>query len=601
MVSRFPQFSQYVHLLLAFVLLVSSSSNLYSQSFADLIAKGREGSTYSIKQDYNLAGKTVTIPNNCILSFEGGSVKNGTIVYQNTRIVGDAKMEVTPKGTIAGRVTINWFGLRRDDKNFDNGAVFNKVGQVFPYLYVEPGEYYCKTIINWGNNVIRNLQIDGNLHYVKQNTGDTFIMLRTTRGVVTINGQILGPTQNITDGNTREKSVGICFKDCNNSRFFLNSIGFFYKNIEVLGSSEGYGNAYNDYAFVESYAAKILVHLSSEKKGWTTSNVYKLLRLTTYGGYTMPETGLLIQGEDTDLSGNFSDTVIEKLCIEGLKKSEPIKIIGANRFVINNIRNEDNYPTLCYCKNVIGGKIYANYGDVTIRPDASTYVDVTTSAIMDFYEPLAKSYLIDADGRYRLFNCVDAEMNSTVRYSPLFYTPVGMVVSAGVLGKPLHIQCEEDFTLDVVYYDKNRRKLSATEVAAIKPAGSIQFTKSNVIANGYMTSSRTRSLNFVCPKGNDKVAYVGLFLRSLGNNASPMYSISHNIASAVETSLTSAIRYKEYLSSGPTASRPVFRPEDAKYSVGYQYYDTSLGKTVYVKSINSNGVAVWVDANGNIK
>ena len=87
----------------------------------------------------------------------------------------------------------------------------------------------------------------------------------------------------------------------------------------------------------------------------------------------------------------------------------------------------------------------------------------------------------------------------------------------------------------------------------------------------------------------------------MGNNSSPLFCISHSISTAVESSLTAAVRPKDYLSIGPTSSRPVFRQEDAKYSVGFQFYDTSLGKTVYVKSVNAKGVAVWVDANGNIK
>lgn len=592
-----PGFIHKKSLLLCFSLLLTME-NLYSESFPDLLARGKEGAVFVIKEEYNLGGKTVSIPKNSTLRFEGGSLKNGTVIFQNTRIIGDPLIEVTPAGTIAGLVCINWFGLKRDDKSFDNGLIFNKVGRIFCNLYVEPGDYYCKTPIDWSNNIIINLQVDGNLYFTKANSSDTFVTLRTTRGIINFNGLIHGPTQNITDKNSKEKSVGVCFKDCNNCKIFLKSISFFYKNILVLGSSAAVGNAYNDYEFIESSAAKVLVHISSEKGGWATSNIYKILRLTSYGGYTVPDTGLLIQGEDTATSGNFSDTVIEKLCIEGLRESEPIKIIGANHFSITNIRNEANYPTLCYCQNVKNGYISTNYGVVTIRPDGASYVDIKTTQELDDYRPLDKSYVIDSDGRYRLFNCVDSDLNSLVRYSPLAYTPVGLVVTSDVLGKPLEIQCGDLFTLDVVYYDKNWKKLEVKETDL--PAGNIQFKKSNV-TSGYMSSSRTRDLTFVCPSSNSNVAYVGLFLRSRDGTPSPIFHVSRLISSSVVSSVMGKQQYKPYLSSGPSESRPVFSPEDAPYNIGFQYFDTTLGKVIYAKSISSKGVAVWVDADGRVR
>lgn len=251
----------------------------------------------------------------------------------------------------------------------------------------------------------------------------------------------------------------------------------------------------------------------------------------------MPDTGLLIQGEDTETGGGFSDTVIEKLCIEGLKKSEPIKIIGANRFVINNIRNEDNYPTLCYCKNVLLGRMDANYGSVTIRPDNSTYVGISTRQELDNYAPLDKSYKDNTNGKHQLFNSVDANLNKAVKYAPLLFIPVGIVVSSKILDRPLQIQCSELFTLDVVYYDKNMKVLSISEVTKQKPAGSIQFTKSNITTNGYMTSSLTRNLNFVCPSGNGNVAYVGLFLRTSGASSNPVFQVSRLISESVVNSV----------------------------------------------------------------
>jgi hypothetical protein len=45
--------------------------------------------------------------------------------------------------------------------------------------------------------------------------------------------------------------------------------------------------------------------------------------------------------------------------------------------------------------------------------------------------------------------------------------------------------------------------------------------------------------------------------------------------------------------SGPTASRPT-KNLDGRY-IGLQYFDTTLGKTIWLKSVNPD---VWVDGTG---
>lgn len=38
---------------------------------------------FVVKYDYVL-GETITIPENCVLAFDGGSISNGTLIGQNT-------------------------------------------------------------------------------------------------------------------------------------------------------------------------------------------------------------------------------------------------------------------------------------------------------------------------------------------------------------------------------------------------------------------------------------------------------------------------------------------------------------------------------------
>jgi hypothetical protein len=43
---------------------------------------------YHLQYDYNLNGETIIIPEGCVILFEGGTLKNGTLQGTNT-IIGD--------------------------------------------------------------------------------------------------------------------------------------------------------------------------------------------------------------------------------------------------------------------------------------------------------------------------------------------------------------------------------------------------------------------------------------------------------------------------------------------------------------------------------
>lgn len=49
-------------------------------------ALNKENTIYVVRYHYDLCGDTITVPNNCVLEFAGGSLKNGTLDGQNTVI-----------------------------------------------------------------------------------------------------------------------------------------------------------------------------------------------------------------------------------------------------------------------------------------------------------------------------------------------------------------------------------------------------------------------------------------------------------------------------------------------------------------------------------
>lgn len=89
---------------------------------------------YEIRYDFDLNGKTVNVPENCILKFEGGSINgdSGVIIFNNTKLTGNIKTSVTLSGTIKNKsIYVDWntnrdlskiIGLISSNKNLIFGS-----------------------------------------------------------------------------------------------------------------------------------------------------------------------------------------------------------------------------------------------------------------------------------------------------------------------------------------------------------------------------------------------------------------------------------------------------------------------------------------------
>lgn len=64
-----------------------------------------EDCKYVIKWKYDLNGQSIEIPENCILEFDGGSLSNGTIVGNDTKIVNLYDYSILSEVTLEGTFT----------------------------------------------------------------------------------------------------------------------------------------------------------------------------------------------------------------------------------------------------------------------------------------------------------------------------------------------------------------------------------------------------------------------------------------------------------------------------------------------------------------
>lgn len=119
---------------------------------------------YEIRYDFDLNGETINIPDNCILKFEGGYIKNGKIIGKNTCLLAN-------KNTIFYNIYIDgnwnvqdiysiWFDLIPDNTNIDNKENLQNLVRLSSEdiknnIYVEGGSFYSSKkdgLLNLRNN-----------------------------------------------------------------------------------------------------------------------------------------------------------------------------------------------------------------------------------------------------------------------------------------------------------------------------------------------------------------------------------------------------------------------------------------------------------------
>ena len=152
-----------------------------------------ENCTYEIRDDFQLNGRTLSIPNHCTLLFRGGSVKNGSVVLNNTLLDGDVWIELSKNGTAKGHIVNETICTRWFKGN--NVSLFSVLNTLLPdnshkIYIVETGEYLIREplIMRDANEVV--LDFNGST-LIDETQGESsllhrpnpMIMIRTSHNV----------------------------------------------------------------------------------------------------------------------------------------------------------------------------------------------------------------------------------------------------------------------------------------------------------------------------------------------------------------------------------------------------------------------------------
>lgn len=172
----------------------------------------KEGVIYKITKDYDLNGCVLTIPDNCTLQFEGGSINNGAVIFYNTFVDSDKKAfnSIIFSGNIINlEVDPTIFGA--DDTGItDNTNIINNLLTVTNTIKFREGTYLLSNITVNSNKTIAGV---GSSTIIRP-TEDAKVIFNTSTnatGILFKNFRIMGSnTQNTM-------CVGIYF---NSSKFF---------------------------------------------------------------------------------------------------------------------------------------------------------------------------------------------------------------------------------------------------------------------------------------------------------------------------------------------------------------------------------------------
>lgn len=137
---------------------------------------------YVIQYDYDLKEASINIPENCVLQFDGGSLSNGTIVGNNTKIKTELE-KIFNNITIDGNWNVveahpEWFGALPDGI-YDCTDAIQKTINSFDVTKLNNGVYFINSTIQYlpddfvKNNIHSDNVSKGERMYVTVNSGKT--------------------------------------------------------------------------------------------------------------------------------------------------------------------------------------------------------------------------------------------------------------------------------------------------------------------------------------------------------------------------------------------------------------------------------------------
>ena len=323
---------------------------------------------YEIKTAIDLKGELLSIPQNSVLKFEGGTLKNGKLNYNNTFIEGRYNIQCSCEGVIANDIIEpHMYGARGDGKTDDSNAIQQAINSGKQVLFRRNTYLVDKPIVFDKQNFI----VDFNLSTIKKNTKTGYNYVFEAFNFNKIPCVILiKPYKSNTSGHIVIKNliidggknnIGIHAVWCrnvifDNVRIYCTTDGFIYN---------GFTNTFRDMTVWDSKTGFVVLggiatmfeRCFSSKCGWNVNKgtgitllacssddfdpCYKITNsnVSMVGcTYESKGVGMIVDNSVVDMSGNFETHVYDSTKDLAYIKASNNSIVRANgcAFHLNN-------------------------------------------------------------------------------------------------------------------------------------------------------------------------------------------------------------------------------------------------------------------------
>lgn len=558
------------------------------------------GSTiYVIQYDHDLNGTTLDIPSNSTLYFEGGSISNGTLHFNNTTLAGNPNIIADITGTIANaNIEVGWFGAKGDGLTDDTLSIKRALALKAPLILATNLTYVVSSTLEVYNDIIGNssriknkeVQTAYSLIHINQRS---FPFVTTIKDLY-VEGNDLG-TGMVTTSTITGIDIDAPYVVLDNVKVKYCKIGILAKKytINILNCMSNY-NTKNLSIYSNAYMAND-INITGGNYSSPTGEYSVIVGDTDFGDAVLDDyqgARIMLQGFSWDggtlLINNICNITVDNCYVENPKNKKCIEL--------NKVA--DNLLVNCEIKNsyIIGG----DYGIKTYKTIAGLAV---TKCV--FRELAYNNLYVAIDGRVEYTGNINVNRHSLY---PEIHTGINSVTLAEVLPRLANykldfgalVQNNRAYTRvfpNQKFYDWYGNSTQYSSARAFlnptNPATNIPCT-----VNGYGVCNMTNagaSANF---NGGDLVILNGIqaYVRSCDydNNivyldgggdlpTTGSYTLSHFFTEGM-------VSKDSLVKAFATTDLPVL--QDLTYDNGKTYFDSTLNHPVWW---NHN---TWVDGDG---